>query len=291
MNINQYKIEPGSNISLEHIPTLSPVKSPSKEDIQMALRHNSLELNRLQDVLYAQNIYALLVVLQALDAAGKDSLIKYVFTGVNPQGCSVTSFKQPSSDELDHDYLWRAMIKLPEKGKIGIFNRSYYEDVVAVRVHPEWLDRQQLPEKIKYSPDLWKQRFRQIKNFERHLHENSTIVVKLFLHVSKETQKKRLLQRLDNPDKLWKFSESDVYDRMHRKEMLEAYSEAISETSSVNAPWFVVPADNKWLTRLIASDIIIETLQSLNLKYPNVHSDKKDHYSSMRKILLESDDS
>jgi PPK2 family polyphosphate:nucleotide phosphotransferase len=242
-------------------------------------------LTELQDVLYAQDVHSLLLIFQAMDAAGKDGAIEHVMSGVNPQGCHVVSFKQPSDEELSHDYLWRCAKNLPERGRIGIFNRSHYEEVLVVRVHPQILQSQHLPARIKNDKDVWKNRFRQIRNFEDHLAENGTHVVKFFLNVSKEEQKKRFLSRIEEKEKNWKFSMGDVKERSHWDEYMNAYEEAIAATSTERSPWYVVPADKKWFTRLAVSEIIVQTLESMDLHYPEVTDEHKAELADAKKLL------
>jgi PPK2 family polyphosphate:nucleotide phosphotransferase len=242
-------------------------------------------LNRLQEKLYAQNSWALLVVLQALDAAGKDGVVKHVMSGVNPQGCDVFSFKSPSNEELNHDYLWRAHARMPERGKIGIFNRSYYEEVLVVRVHPPLLKAQKLPERL-ITKQIWDQRYEDINSFERYLTRNGIIVRKFFLHVSKKEQKRRFLERLEDPKKNWKFSMADVTERGFWKDYQESYEEMIQKTAAKHAPWYVVPADNKWFTQLIVASAIIETLDELDLAFPDVDKAKKKELQAVRDSLL-----
>ena len=224
-------------------------------------------LSELQDKLYAQDRWGLLLVFQAMDAAGKDSTIKHVMSGVNPQGCQVSSFKAPSAEDLDHDFLWRCQRHLPERGRIGIFNRSYYEETLVVRVHPELLERQKLPQTL-VGEDIWKQRFRDIRHFESYLSRNGIVVRKFFLHVSHKEQKRRFLKRLDAPEKNWKFSAADVRERQHWPAYMEAYEDMIQHTASDQAPWYVVPADHKWFTRLVVAAAVIDSLLSLQLHYP-----------------------
>ena len=233
----------------------------------------------------AQDRWSLLLVFQAMDAAGKDGTIKHVMSGVNPQGCEVTSFKSPSDLELDHDYLWRAERALPERGRIGIFNRSHYEEVLVVRVHPEYLGSQKLPQKL-ITKDIWKERFEDIREFERHLSRNGTVVRKFFLHVSKEEQRKRFLQRLNEPKKNWKFSANDVRERQHWDKYQDAYEDMIRHTATEDAPWYVVPADNKWFTRIVVASAIIETLQSLDLHFPKVGKAKLKELAAAKHSLL-----
>jgi len=242
-------------------------------------------LTELQDVLYAQNRWSLLLIFQAMDAAGEDGAIKHVMSGVNPQGCQVFSFKTPSSQDLDHDYLWRCAKCLPERGRIGIFNRSYYEETLAVRVHPEFLEKQKLPREV-VTENIWKTRFKDIRNFERYLAHNGTIVLKFFLHLSKCEQKKRFLQRLDNPDKNWKFSSNDATERGYWKDYMNAYEETIRNTATKYAPWYVAPADNKWFTRVVVAAAVIEALASLDLEYPKVSKDKFEELEAARRELI-----
>ena len=270
MNIENFLVPEGKKLNLKDY---DPDFTGDYEDKKQAVKDLSKNIERmaeLQNVLYAENQRALLIIFQAMDAAGKDSAIKHVMSGLNPQGCEVTSFKQPSSEELDHDYLWRSMKKLPERGRIGIFNRSYYEEVLVVRVHPEILQFQQLPNKIKNDQDIWKERFEQIRNFENYLAENGIHVLKFFLNVSKEEQKERFLERINRPEKNWKFSASDAKERSFWNDYMNAYEDAMEKTSTEDAPWFIVPADHKWFTRVVVSNIIINKMKSLNLEYPQV---------------------
>jgi PPK2 family polyphosphate:nucleotide phosphotransferase len=237
-----------------------------------------------QDVLYAQDRWSLLLVFQAMDAAGKDGTIKHVMSGVNPQGCQVFSFKQPSAEELDHDFLWRYAIRLPERGRIGIFNRSYYEEVLVVRVHENLLQRQKLPEPL-VSKGIWDERLRDIAQFEDYLARQGTIVLKFFLHVSRKEQKKRFLERLDESDKHWKFSVSDVQERKFWDDYMHAFEEAIRATASKHAPWYVVPADNKWFTRLFVGAAIVEAIEKLDLEYPTIDAKKKKELQAARAVL------
>ncbi|MBA3856909.1 MAG: hypothetical protein C0507_08365 [Cyanobacteria bacterium PR.3.49] len=278
-------VSPGKKISLnkDYDPTYRPADL-TKENARTLLQEGILELAELQDKLYAQDIYGLLVIIQAMDAAGKDGTIKHVMSGLNPQGCHVTSFKPPSDEELDHDYLWRCSKALPEKGRIGIFNRSYYEEVLIARVHPELIIKQKLPPSID-TKNIWKQRFEQINNFEKYLTENGIVVLKFFLHVSKEEQMKRFLERIDKPEKNWKFAMSDVSEREHWKQYIRAYDEALSNTSTKWAPWHVVPADFKPYTRLVVGHLIGKTLRGLDLAYPTVDKTRKLQLQEARKIL------
>jgi len=258
-------------------------KPRAKEGLQVGVE----ALAELQDKLYAQDRWSVLLVFQAMDAAGKDGTIKHVMSGVNPQGCQVSSFKAPTSEDLDHDFLWRCMKQLPERGRIGIFNRSYYEETLAVRVHPEFLAGQKLPEKC-VTKKIWSERFEDIRAFERYLTRNGTIVLKFFLHVSKKEQQKRFLERLDMPEKNWKFSANDVKERGFWDDYMKAYEETIRETATEDSPWYVVPADNKWFTRLVVAAAVIDALTSLNLKYPKVSAEKRKELLEVREALLAS---
>ncbi|HEU4416495.1 MAG TPA: polyphosphate kinase 2 family protein [Candidatus Angelobacter sp.] len=241
----------------------------SKEKADELLQQSVSVLQEMQEKLFAQNQWSVLLIIQAMDAAGKDSLVKHVMSGVNPQACDVSSFKQPSTTELDHDYLWRSVPHLPSRGKIGIFNRSYYEEVLVVRVHQEILAAQHLPPSL-VTKKIWKQRFEDICNFEKYLTRNGTVIRKLFLHLSKEEQKRRFLARLDEPEKNWKFSEADVRERICWDDYMQAYEDMIRHTSTPEAPWYVIPADHKWFTHIAASSVIIETLEELDLHFPKV---------------------
>jgi len=270
MNHDPYIVKPGSQISLvkDYDPGYK-CKFHQKGDAVKKLKADILQLTKYQDILYAQNSYSLLIIFQAMDAAGKDSTIKHVMSGVNPQGCQVFSFKAPSEEELDHDYLWRSMKSLPERGRIGIFNRSYYEELLIVRVHPEILKKQQLPNFPK-GDQIWKQRFEEINNFEKYLVNNGVIILKFFLNVSKAMQRKRFLERIDSPEKHWKFSASDVQERAFWDDYMDAYEQVFNRTSTEFAPWYIIPADRKWFTRLVVANIICTKLQELNLQYPQV---------------------
>ncbi|EFA70641.1 protein of unknown function DUF344 [Cylindrospermopsis raciborskii CS-505] len=255
-----------------------------KVDAVKKLRAGIKELARYQDVLYAQNTYALLIIFQAMDAAGKDSTIKHVMSGINPQGCQVFSFKAPSDEELDHDYLWRSTRCLPERGRIGIFNRSYYEELLVVRVHPEVLARQQLHH-VPQGNQLWKQRFEEINNFEKYLVNNGIVILKFFLHISPQEQKKRFLQRIESPAKHWKFSASDVRERAFWHDYMIAYEDVFNHTSTKYAPWYIIPADRKWFTRLVVSEIICDKLQGLDLQYPTVSEEHQQQLLQAKKLL------
>lgn len=268
-----YRVAPGSQIKLKQWPTAVALHYRDKADYAGQLEAHVARMSELQNLLYAHNRYALLLIFQAMDAAGKDGIIKHVMSGVNPQGCQVYSFKHPSAQELDHDFLWRTTQCLPERGRIGIFNRSYYEEVLIVRVHPEILQAQSLPKEATRTPGLWAGRFASINGLERHLHRNGTHVVKFFLHLSKEEQRKRFLARLDDPAKNWKFTADDISERERWSDYMRAYGEALSHTSSEHAPWYVVPADDKRNARLIVSQVIVETLSALKMRYPEPSCD------------------
>ena len=261
------------------------LKAADKPRAKEALQIGVEALAELQDMLYAQDRWAVLLIFQAMDAAGKDGAIKHVMSGVNPQGCEVYSFKAPGPNELDHDYLWRAHLRIPERGRIGIFNRSYYEDVLVLRVHPELLKQQKLPPGY-IGDGIWDDRYRDIRNFERYLTGNGVVICKFFLHVSRDEQKRRFLERLEQPAKNWKFSQNDVRERPHWKEYMRAFEAAIRATASKSAPWYVVPADNKWFTRVIVAAAIIDTLGSLGLHYPKVDKAKKKELAAARRALL-----
>jgi PPK2 family polyphosphate:nucleotide phosphotransferase len=260
------------------------LKDGDKKLARKALEKGVETLAQLQDVLYAQDRWAVLLIFQAMDAAGKDGAIKHVMSGVNPQGCQVVSFKAPSSEDLDHDYLWRCMKELPNRGHIGIFNRSYYEETLIARVHPEILARQKIPREL-ITEKIWKHRFEDIQAFEKYLTRNGVIVRKFFLHLSKDEQKRRFLSRIDDPDKNWKFSRADARERGFWDQYQHAYEETIRNTASKEAPWTVVPADNKWFSRLVVAATVIDTLAGLNLKYPSVSEDQKMELAAARKEL------
>jgi PPK2 family polyphosphate:nucleotide phosphotransferase len=271
-------IEPGKKVKLKDYDPGWAItkdlkqlgKDAAKEQAQQYLSQNLEELSKAQELLYASDTYSVLVILQALDAAGKDGTIKHVMSGLNPQGCQVFSFKQPSAEELDHDFLWRCTKALPERGRIGIFNRSYYEEVLVVRVHQEFLAKEHLPPSLASEKSIWKDRFDDINNFEQHLSRNGTRILKFFLHVSKEEQKERFLERLNKPEKHWKFSPADIAERQHWDEYIDAYEAALSATSTDWAPWYIVPADHKWVTRAVVAGILTHAIRSLELEYPKV---------------------
>ncbi len=259
-------------------------KDLTKADAQTLLAEGVEKMAEYQDKLYAQNTRALLIIFQAMDAAGKDGTIKHVMSGLNPQGCQVNSFKAPSAEELDHDYLWRCYKALPERGRIGIFNRSYYEETLIVRVHPDYLDRQQLPPEAR-GKDIWKRRFEEINNFERYLVRNGIVVLKFFLNVSKDEQKKRFLERIDRPEKNWKFSSSDAKERAFWDDYMAAYEDMFNHTSTEWAPWYIIPADHKWFTHIAVGAVIQRTLQQLDLKYPTVSEQQKQELLHAKEVL------
>jgi PPK2 family polyphosphate:nucleotide phosphotransferase len=262
-----FRVKEGAGFRLHRIDPAETLGFESKDEVADTVARGVARLSALQEKLYAQDRWAVLLVFQALDAAGKDSTIKHVMSGVNPQGCEVFSFKAPSNEDLDHDFIWRAARCLPERGRIGIFNRSYYEEVLVVRVHPELLAREKLPHPL-VTKDIWKERFEDIVSFERHLARNGTVILKFFLHVSRVEQRRRFLERLDDPSKHWKFAAGDLDERARWKDYMRAYEAVLSETSTAQAPWFVVPADHKWFTRVVIADLVIEALESLKLAVP-----------------------
>lgn len=284
LRLKHIMVPPGHKISLrkDYDPEFT-AGFKDKKDARKKLEQNIAELAEYQDILYAQDTYALLLIFQAMDAAGKDGAIKHVMSGVNPQGCQVYSFKSPSAEELDHDYLWRTNKVMPERGRIGIFNRSYYEEVLVVRVHPELLDHQKIPPSAR--ENIWKRRYEQINNMEKYLSENGVVILKFFLNVSKEEQKKRFLERIDRPEKNWKFSTADAKERAFWDNYQKAYEDCLNRTSTEWAPWFVVPADNKWFTRLTVSEIVVRTLKRLNLRYPEVSEERRQELLEIRKLL------
>jgi len=282
---NDFRVRPGKTVDLHKWPTRVKPVYGSREEYQSLLAEDTAKLSEQQSRLYADNSYALLLIFQAMDAAGKDSAIKHVMSGVNPQGCQVYSFKHPSVEELDHDFLWNATRKLPERGRIGIFNRSYYEEVLIVRVHQAILDAERLPKKLLNEKTIWRDRYRSIVNLEDHLHRNGTRIVKFFLHLSKEEQRKRFLKRIDEPDKNWKFSVDDVKERESWKHYMKAYEACLSATSTAAAPWYVVPADDKSTTRLIVSRIILAAFKKLKLEYPQVSPERQQELQKIRKLL------
>lgn len=282
-----FRVTDGRGFSLKDIDPGDTLHfgSEDKPRSKEALASGVQALAELQDMLYAQDRWAVLLVFQAMDAAGKDGTIKHVLSGVNPQGCQVYSFKAPSAEDLDHDFLWRCMKYVPERGRIGIFNRSYYEETLVVRVHREFLEKQTLPPRL-VTKDIWKDRFQDIRNFERYLTRNGVVIRKFFLHVSKGEQKRRFLERLENPEKNWKFSANDIKERAFWSDYMKAYEDMIRNTSSPEAPWYVVPADNKWFTRIVVAAAVIEALDALDLQYPKVSKEKLKELAAAKQVLL-----
>ena len=264
------------------------LKEEQKPQSKEVLEQGVAALAEYQDMLYAQDRWSVLLIFQAMDAAGKDGAIKHVMSGVNPQGCQVSSFKGPSSEELDHDYLWRCTKNLPPRGCIGIFNRSYYEETLAVRVNPRFLEAQKLPPQL-VTKKIWEERFEDIRNYEKYLTRNGVVIRKFFLHVSEKEQLKRFLSRLDEPEKNWKFSTSDAASRQQWPEYMEAYEETIRHTATEESPWFVIPADNKWFTRIVVAAVVVDTLASMDLHYPKVDAAKKKELAKVRELLLEAE--
>jgi len=288
MDIERFRISDSAAFDLASHDTAFTDGYTDIEAARKVMKKNIRKLKSLQSVLYADDKYSVLIIFQAMDAAGKDGAIKHVMSGLNPQGTQVYSFKKPSQEETDHDYLWRCSKALPERGRIGIFNRSYYEDVLVVRVHPEILRSRSLPDDLKNDPDIWNKRYRQINGFEQHLHENGTRVIKFFLNVSKDEQKRRFLARINTPEKNWKFSSADAVERGYWDSYMEAFSDAIKATSTEYAPWYVLPADHKWFTRLAVSEIVASELAKLDIEYPTLSDD---HMASLQeaKRILESE--
>jgi PPK2 family polyphosphate:nucleotide phosphotransferase len=281
---DRFRVRPDKKFRLEdHDPGFTG-RFESKEDGKRHLEKGLEKLREMQEKLYAQDQWAVLLIFQAMDAAGKDSVIEHVMSGVNPQGCQVYSFKQPSSEELDHDFLWRTTRGLPERGRIGVFNRSYYEEVLVVRVHPQILAKQKLPATL-VTDRIWKERYEDIGAFERYLSRNGTVIRKFFLNVSKDEQRQRFLARLDEPEKNWKFAAADVEERQHWDEYMKAYEKMIEATTSDEAPWFVIPADHKWFTRLAVADVIVETLEGLGLHFPEVSEAQRQELQRARALL------
>jgi PPK2 family polyphosphate:nucleotide phosphotransferase len=285
IDVSAYRVREGSTVNLKKWPTRVGAFYDSKSEYETRLAEHVRKLSHLQNLLYADDRYALLLIFQAMDAAGKDGAIKHVMSGINPQGCQVFSFKHPSEEDLDHDFLWRTNKCLPERGRIGIFNRSYYEEVLIVRVHPELLDAQRLPDLPRSANDVWRQRYQSINDLERHLHRNGTRIVKFFLHVSKEEQRKRFLARLDDPAKNWKFSDGDLKERDVWKDYMAAYEACLTATSTTHGPWYVVPADDKQNARLIVSRVVLETMKALDMRYPVVSQTRRRQLEEIRAKL------
>jgi PPK2 family polyphosphate:nucleotide phosphotransferase len=281
--MKHFQVREGDQVDLRKWPTIVDPLFKSKKEYRTLLADHVAELSSQQNLLYAANSYSLLMIFQAMDAAGKDGAIKHVMSGINPQGCEVSSFKHPSAEELDHDFLWRTTRRLPERGKIGIFNRSYYEEVLIARVHPEILHAERLPKLDEKG--IWKDRYRSIVDLEKHLHCNGTVILKFFLHLSKEEQRKRFLDRLNEPKKNWKFSLDDLHERKYWKQYMQAYEECLSATSSRGAPWYIVPADDKSNAHLIVSRILLDALKGLDLSYPKPDAKRLRELKAIRKQL------
>ena len=278
-------MHPGTAVKLKQWPTRVKPVCKSKKDYKKLLEEHIEALSTLQHLHYASNRFALLLIFQGMDAAGKDGAIRHVMSGVNPQGCEVFSFKQPTADELEHDFLWRTNRHLPERGRIGVFNRSYYEEVLVVRVHPEILRNQRLPEELRDEKNIWKERYQSITDLEQHLHRNGTRVIKFFLHLSKDEQRRRFLERIDEPDKNWKFSLADIRERKYWKHYMHAFEDCLTATSTHQAPWFVVPADDKETARLIVSQIVLDALRDLKMAYPKTTAKRRRELRDIRNQL------
>jgi PPK2 family polyphosphate:nucleotide phosphotransferase len=285
INSKDFRVRPGDKFKLREWPTMVEPFCKSKKRYQKLLAEHVEELSLLQQLHYASNRYALLLIFQGMDAAGKDGAIRHVMSGVNPAGCQVWSFKQPSADELEHDFLWRTTCRLPERGQIGIFNRSYYEEVLVVRVHPEILRSQGLAEELRDEKTVWEQRYRSMVDLESHLYRNGTRTIKIFLHLSKDEQRKRFLARIDEPDKNWKFSLADIHERKYWKHYMQAYEACLNATSTEHAPWYVVPADDKENAWLIVSNIVIDALNNLKMAYPKTTAKRRRELKSIGKLL------
>jgi PPK2 family polyphosphate:nucleotide phosphotransferase len=285
IDAKDFRVRPGEKVKLEDCPTVVKPFCKSKKEYEKVLGQHIEELSSQQRLQYASNRYALLLIFQGIDAAGKDGAIRHVMSGINPQGCAVFSFKQPSAEELEHDFLWRTTCRLPERGRIGIFNRSYYEDVLVVRVHPELLRSRGLSAELHDENKIWKERYRSIVDMESHLYRNGTRTVKMFLHISKEEQRKRFLARIDDPNKHWKLGVSDIHERKYWKQYKEAYEDCLSATSTQHAPWYVVPADDKENARLIVSQIVLDAFGELKLAYPKTTAKRRQELASIRKLL------
>jgi PPK2 family polyphosphate:nucleotide phosphotransferase len=283
----EYRVTDGNKFQLKDVDPADTawLKAEHKDEAKDALKDGVEAIAGLQEMLYAQDKWAVLLIFQAMDAAGKDGAIKHVMSGVNPQGCQVFSFKAPTSEDLDHDFLWRCLRRLPERGRIGVFNRSYYEELLVVRVHPEILAKQKLPPKF-VGKNIWQQRFEDIRNVEQYLTRNGVVIRKFFLHVSKEEQLKRFLSRIDEPAKNWKFSATDARERQFWDQYMDAYEDAIRNTATKDAPWYVVPADNKWFTRLVVGAALIETLDSLNLSFPKIDAAQRAELAKAKELLV-----
>jgi len=286
INTNLYRVRPGKKVHLKKWPTRVKAPFKSKKQYRQQLEGHIRQMDTLQRLLYASNQYSLLLIFQAMDAAGKDGAIRHVMSGVNPQGCQVFSFQHPSAEEIDHDFLWRTTCRLPERGRIGIFNRSYYEEVLIVRVHPEILAAQRLPEEAVKDKGIWENRFKSIVDLESHLHRNGTRVIKFFLHLSQDEQRERFIKRIDDPEKNWKFSAGDIAERALWDEYMHAYEKCLAATSTADSPWYVVPADDKETARLIISQTIVDTMKTLKMAYPKLPKAKVAELAAIRKELM-----
>ncbi len=285
LDSRSFRVQPGEDIKLAKCPTVVKPFCKSQKAYQRLLQEHVDELSSLQRLYYASNRYSLLLIFQGMDAAGKDGAIRHVMSGVNPQGCEVFSFKQPSADELQHDFLWRSTTRLPERGRIGIFNRSYYEEVLVVRVHPEILRGQGLPDELLNEETIWEKRYRSIVDLESHLYRNGTHTIKIFLHLSEEEQRKRFLDRIDDPEKNWKLSFADIHERKYWPAYMAAYEECLNATSTDHAPWFIVPADDKENARLIVSQIVLDAFNKLQMAYPKTTEKHRQELKAIRKLL------
>ena len=285
IKVKPFRVREGEKVKLKKWPTRVKAFYESKEDYQKILEDHIIEMSRLQNLLYANSQYAVLLIFQGMDAAGKDGIIKHVMSGINPEGCEVFSFKGPSATELAHDFLWRTVICLPQRGRIGIFNRSYYEETLIVRVHPKFLGGERIPKELLDRKKIWEQRYQSIVNLEKHLHRNGTRVVKFYLHLSKEEQRKRFLARIDDPHKNWKLSPDDIRERDFWKDYMSAFEECLGATSTEHAPWYVVPADDKPNAQIIVSQIVRDTLKSLKLKFPEPTKERLKELQDIRKML------
>ena len=281
----KFRTQSGEKVNLKKWKTRTKPVYKSKDDYKEILAEHVKTMSELQSLLYANSRYSVLLIVQAMDTAGKDGVIKHVMSGLNPQGCEVFSFKQPSAEELGHDFLWRTYCRLPQRGRIGIFNRSYYEEVLIARVHPEILDNQGLPDELLDKKNIWHDRYRSIVDMEKHLHRNGTKILKLFLHLSKDEQRKRFIERIDDPDKNWKFSLADIQERGYWKQYMDAYEDCLTATSAKHSPWYVVPADDKENARLIVSQIVLDTLKELKMVYPKTSTKHKKQLEEIRKQL------
>jgi PPK2 family polyphosphate:nucleotide phosphotransferase len=285
IDLKDYRVPPDKKVDLDKWPTMVDPYTKSKRQYEELLHQHMVNLNSLQQLHYASHRYALLLIFQGMDGAGKDGAIRHVLSGVNPEGCEVFSFKQPSAEELEHDFLWRTNCRLPERGRIGVFNRSYYEEVLVVRVHPEILHGEYLPKEQIDNRDFWEQRYNSIVDMEKHLHRNGTKIAKIFLHLSYEEQRKRFLARINEPEKNWKFSASDIHERKYWKQYMKAYEDCLRATSTHHAPWYVVPADDKENARLIVSQIILDTLGGLKMAYPKTTAKRRTELQAIEKLL------